>query len=198
VIWATALFTTAGFAIEWWLRWTTLASMSPHYLGLFCWGAAAAWVANGAGEVWRRRRESPLWIAGLAGSMPVLIVLCWRWGWVWTQLPLMDPFAGAACACLLVLCARNKRGIWRGALSSRPLVWVGGFSYSLYLIHAPLLQVVWQYGAALFAGRIGRFLVTALAGVPLIVAASWVFYRYCEEPYLRKTATSSEKKRLHG
>jgi peptidoglycan/LPS O-acetylase OafA/YrhL len=195
--WTTALFTAAGFAAAWWVRATTFSATSPHYLGLFCWGAAAAWVGNGAGDVWRRRRESPWWAAGLVVSMAVLAALCWRWGWVSKRLPLMDPFAGAVCACLLVLCARTKRNLWRSALSARPLVWVGGFSYSLYLIHAPLLQVVWQYGAALlFAEHIGRFLATVFVGVPLIVAASWVFYRYCEKPYLRKTATSADKKRL--
>jgi peptidoglycan/LPS O-acetylase OafA/YrhL len=142
IVGATALFTAAGFAAVWWLRWTPWAGMSPHYLGLFCWGAAAAWIANGTEIVWKRRRNSSLWSAGLIASLALLAGLCWRWGLIATRLPLMDPFAGMACVCLLVLCARTSYSPWRTGLSLPPLVWVGTFSYSLYLVHEPLLQVV--------------------------------------------------------
>jgi peptidoglycan/LPS O-acetylase OafA/YrhL len=76
---------------------------------------------------------------------------------------------------------------------------VGTFSYSLYLVHEPLLQVVWQYGAApLFDSRLARCMAAALIGIPLIIGAAWVFYRYCEERYLRKSATLMGEKRLLG
>jgi peptidoglycan/LPS O-acetylase OafA/YrhL len=47
----------------------------------------------------------------------------------------------------------------------RPLAFVGGFSYSLYLIHAPLLQLAWL-AVVHPLGLIGlpAFGVTVLAG----------------------------------
>jgi peptidoglycan/LPS O-acetylase OafA/YrhL len=71
------------------------------------------------------------------------------------------------------------------ALNWRPLVWVGGFSYSVYLIHAPLLQVIWQYGLRpLGLGALPTYLALVALGLPLIVAASWGFWYVCERPFL--------------
>jgi peptidoglycan/LPS O-acetylase OafA/YrhL len=72
-------------------------------------------------------------------------------------------------------------------LSFKPLVFVGTFSYSVYLIHAPLLQMVWQYvlwpvhlsPVAIFAALMGP-------GAIAILAASYAFFRVCEEPFMRQ------------
>ncbi|HEX9037501.1 MAG TPA: acyltransferase [Ktedonobacterales bacterium] len=86
-------------------------------------------------------------------------------------------------------------GVWTlAALSSplaqrvlewRPLVWIGGFSYSLYLIHAPLIQLIWQYGLhPLRLGPDATYLALLLLGLPVITLAAWGFWRLAERPFL--------------
>ena len=84
-----------------------------------------------------------------------------------------------------MIAARTKHNSVRSLLSLRAFTAIGVVSYSLYLIHAPLLQVVWQYGAApAFDGTLARFLATSLAGVPLIGFVLFLMYRYGERPFL--------------
>jgi len=62
-----------------------------------------------------------------------------------------------------------------GLLGLRPLVWVGGLSYSLYLWHWPLLRFwEWEFGAP-----------TVLEGVLVVTASflpAWLSYRFVEGP----------------
>lgn len=97
----------------------------------------------------------------------------------------LDIFAGTIATATLVIAARTKANPLRRFFGLRALTGIGEYSYSLYLIHAPLLQVVWQYGAALlFRDPLPRFLATVFGGLPLILLASRIFYRYCERPYV--------------
>ena len=59
-----------------------------------------------------------------------------------------DYVFGVGCLALLVGLERSQEGMVRTFLSGKYLVCIGGFSYSLYLTHAPLIQVFWQYGPA--------------------------------------------------
>ena len=58
----------------------------------------------------------------------------------------MDFIVGLLTSVLLILACCPGKNRLRVFLGSKPLVFVGTFAYSIYLIHAPLLQVVWQYG----------------------------------------------------
>lgn len=74
-------------------------------------------------------------------------------------------------------------------LSSAPLKYLGDISYSIYLVHAPLLiinRVV--FGEIFSAGSYGAagFFVIALSGVLSIFIVSAMQYRYVELPFLRK------------
>ena len=85
------------------------------------------------------------------------------------------------------MCIRDSSGSnpLRNLLSGKPLVLLGGFSYSLYLVHAPLIQVVWQYLISVwFREAVPQFLGMLGIGVPLIVLSAWVFYRFCEKPFM--------------
>lgn len=60
-------------------------------------------------------------------------------------------------------------------LELRPLVWVGGLSYSLYLWHWPLLRF-WEW-------RFGEFtLVQGVAIVAFSFVPAWLSYRFVESP----------------
>lgn len=103
---------------------------------------------------------------------------------------LLDVLFGVAGCCLLVVGAKDSYEAapcsWlRKSLSWKPLVWIGTFSYSIYLIHAPLLQVVSEYlikplGIHGFAATFA--LITA--GTVFVIALARVFYWFCERPFL--------------
>ena len=83
-------------------------------------------------------------------------------------------------------------------LSWRPLVFVGTFAYSIYLIHAPLIQVLWQYVFVPLQSRpVPMFLALCFVGTPLIVGVSYLFFLACERPFLnrRKRETMAETER---
>jgi peptidoglycan/LPS O-acetylase OafA/YrhL len=88
---------------------------------------------------------------------------------------------------LLVVSSRDASNVLRRALSWKPLVTVGAFSYSFYLIHAPLLQLLWQYVAhPLGLDSPATFAVLMTLGLALVLAASYGFYRLLERPFLRR------------
>jgi peptidoglycan/LPS O-acetylase OafA/YrhL len=72
------------------------------------------------------------------------------------------------------------------------LAFLGTFAYSVYLIHAPLLQLVWQTLIAPVALTPGAaFSALVFIGVPLAVGAAYVFFLVCERPFVRYPATTS-------
>lgn len=166
----------------------------PHYLALFALGAAAAAIAVPSNARSRLLRDSLPW-AWITGALFAIICLaCWRWGQPigWpdrSMLLLLDTFVGLATASLLIGAARpHQRNILQRVLSWQPLAFTGTFSYSLYLIHAPLVQLVWQYIAHplrfLGFGDAGELIITLGIGIPLILGIAYVFFRLCEQPFM--------------
>jgi len=96
---------------------------------------------------------------------------------------LPDLLVGAAFALFFVAAHRSERILPARVLSTRPLVFVGTFSYSLYLIHAPLVDFV---GALLWRVHATAAVSAAawLALIPLVIAAAYAFYRVFERPFL--------------
>ena len=82
--------------------------MSPHYLAMFCWGAAAA-IANAL------HRVRPATACGLAAGVAsvALIALCIRWGRVPSRMFVLDFFAGTVATAALVIAARTANPLRR-------------------------------------------------------------------------------------
>jgi peptidoglycan/LPS O-acetylase OafA/YrhL len=69
----------------------------------------------------------------------------------------------------------------------RPLVWlawVGTFSYSLYLVHAPLGRVI-NLGARIIPHDSAGFILLVVGSWATAIAGAWVFYQLCECPLER-------------
>jgi GT2 family glycosyltransferase/peptidoglycan/LPS O-acetylase OafA/YrhL len=165
-----------------------LAGTMPWFLALFSIGMLAAAVLETDLEHMQRLREWKHWpAAALAAALGVVGVCAVAGrGVVFAHLPLMDLAVGTTAAFVILACRHGDSRLAR-MLAWRPLVFLGGFSYSLYLIHAPLLQLVWQYELAPLELRTSTtFLLLAFVGVPVILGASYVFFLAFERPFLSK------------
>jgi peptidoglycan/LPS O-acetylase OafA/YrhL len=70
-------------------------------------------------------------------------------------------------------------------LEWRPLIWIGLFSYSLYLIHGPIIQMIWQYVVhPMGLSQNAAFIVEMVIGIVASIAAAFIFHLLFERPFL--------------
>jgi peptidoglycan/LPS O-acetylase OafA/YrhL len=104
--------------------------------------------------------------------------------------PLRQWLSGCGFAALLILALRTGSPVAR-LFSWRPLVGAGVISYSIYLLHAPIVGTVDGFALrSLHASPSQAFLIT-LCTVPLIMFGSWLFFLVAERPFLVNRATRS-------
>ena len=168
-----------------------------RYLPVFFIGTLMA-VRLDAIREWTRRRvlraRSTLWGMALTG-VALLLLIC-----QWLLRPLV-PAGSVANTLLAQLSVLGAAGLVlaaigvapvRTALEVRPLQWLGRVSFSLYLIHMPLLATLtFMFGD-------DRWWLVALITVPLAVLAAWGFNRVIEGPSQRlaRRISSSVSRRL--
>lgn len=96
----------------------------------------------------------------------------------------LPDFVLIALLALTILGAATSEGFFAGTLGSRPLVWLGEISYSIYMVHFPVLIVVrrfWEHlGFAQWeaAGKIVAFVTT----ITLVVALAALLFYVVEKP----------------
>lgn len=162
--------------------------MCPHYVGLFALGMLAAEMAFSRAPAMTRLRDRLPW--GLLSAIGVVAVAVSSklpvWGgqpvpWYWT-----DLVVGVATVPVLLASLPEKGGVLGRVLAWRPLVFLGTFAYSIYLFHAPLIQVLWQFAVEpLQLGPWAGFYLLLGVGTPIIVAGCYLFHLVCERPFLR-------------
>ncbi len=132
-----------------------------RYLGLFALGIATFW-----------RHSGFLTGGGYLGSLAAAAVV--------TSATLGPAVAvvGAGTALFIAYGARFR---------SRPLVWLGTVSYSLYLLHGPVGERVVNLGSRYADAPIAQVAV-AFAAVAVSVGAAYGLYRLVELPALRAAA----------
>lgn len=121
--------------------------------------------------------------------MGVGIVVAHRWT---PFSPVSDIIWGLAFFCLLMY-GGGRSALGGGWLEWRPLVSLGLISYSVYLIHEPL--IVRGY-AALQRAQLApgaTLLLFELAVAPLAVGSGWLFFRAVESRFLQKRRESGSK-----
>ena len=101
--------------------------------------------------------------------------------------PVIDFVIGLATAAFLVSCTqalqKDRRLRAERWLSWKPLVAIGGFSYSFYLLHMPLV-IALAWASQLYLPRSLAYVFCIFAGFPLIAAVSYAFYLAFERPFL--------------
>lgn len=91
-------------------------------------------------------------------------------------------------AAMFVIVAVLNVTVLKKLIGSRPLVRLGSYTYSLYLVHHPLIYTV---GMSLFIFFLHHFsynqsvFISAAALVPVIILATVLFYHYIEKPAIK-------------
>ena len=161
--------------------------LAAHYVGLFAMGMFGANVAfpNDRASRALNRLPWPL-ITVLMTLVVALMFLPHLWDGPHLHVYVVDYAVGVWSMCALVTASRDERGWTARVLGCKPLVFVGTFAYSVYLIHAPLLQVLWQGPfAPLQARPFAMLAALTLLGTPLILGAAYGFFLVFERPFLR-------------
>jgi peptidoglycan/LPS O-acetylase OafA/YrhL len=183
---ALPVFAVLAIAVrKWWIGGLALAcaltwlgartgSGELEYLPAFFVGAVIAVrldaVRNVADRINARWYRHPLW-AGLTVGSALLMIAPWLFGPGITQLPDLEhalkglvPLAAAG----LVVAVLGWKPL-RAVFESRPFQFAGTISFSLYLVHVPILI----FSTYLFAAE--PWYVALLFGIPVAVAVSIAF-----------------------
>ena len=181
--WTTALAIGLGTLGNYLLLGTAHIGLMPHFYGLFALGMLAATI--GHAPAWDYAAKSVSW-----WTLAALSVLA-TWSLSKTNsYETLDLTLGVAFAAMLVALSTPSR--FRSFLENRWLVTLGGFSFSLYLIHAPLQHlVVEQVFARLKTSRDLEFPLMVLVANPLIIALAYGFNRAIERRFLPKPQETS-------
>jgi peptidoglycan/LPS O-acetylase OafA/YrhL len=150
---------------------------------LFAVGVVAAGVIAAAD---RYRRLPWHWLAALAAA-PVLLLMILR-GSVWTvnHFYWIDLAVGPAIALLLAAVATQRPAPLVWLLATRPVRSLGTFSYSLYLIHVPIVVVISRKVVAPhIAPGLPAFWVTLALAVPISLLTARLFAAVFEIPFQR-------------
>ena len=172
---------------------TFVIQSPPDLAALFAVGVLTAGIV-GASEA---RKSWPWGWLALAAAAPVVATIWWQ-GSVWTlhHLFWIDLALGPAIACLLAGLATGHAAPLLRLLDARPVRTLGLSSYSLYLIHGPIVVLVYE---KIVAGRVGQgvpaFLVSLALVLPLTIVFARVFASVFETPFLRQRRTSGTVRR---
>jgi peptidoglycan/LPS O-acetylase OafA/YrhL len=191
---ATAAFVVTGTTTGWGADWNGVLERSfLAQADLFSFGMALAVVhveaEDGFVRVGRRGRLSlaagALVAYGVTARTTTFDQL--------THTP-SNTLMALACALLLALVVLPRPAASPSPLvrflETRPLVLVGTVSYSLFLLHEPVIRWFHQLGLTLGGGALGFLFNVSVIGLAC-VALSVLSYRYVEAPALRRKRKSA-------
>jgi peptidoglycan/LPS O-acetylase OafA/YrhL len=143
------------------------------YLEIFGVGMAAAALAV------HSRKLLPNWVLGLMVLAGLAIL---RLG---TGNGLVHDLATTVAFFAVLQLALDHDGLVARALNSSWLARIGVFSYSIYLVHAPLLHLSWFSLRRFGLNDDLNFILLVAVCLPLIVIGAYYFHRAFERPFMR-------------
>ncbi|QJW38312.1 acyltransferase [Cellulosimicrobium protaetiae] len=151
-------------------------------------GLVAAMIGRGAAL--RRTLAVPLGWAGLAAVVASVLLLD-------ASTPFPGPWAAlpvAGTASVILAGASAGASGPSAVLARAPMVWVGGISYSLYLVHWPAMTLPQAILGRTEPVPVPWQLLVAVACVPL----AWLSYRFVETPFRTAPRLRSARPRRVG
>jgi peptidoglycan/LPS O-acetylase OafA/YrhL len=179
------------------LRWHPEMFLAcPWYLLLFASGLCA-----GSLSAERPRRGEKAWcqligllsLAGLVALVHAHPVTTHGGEAFASVMPVIDAVAGVGTAALLLLMSRSPHRF--PLLSWKPLVLLGTFAYSIYLVHMPCLLLLNALVTAFLPDwhdPLHRVLVLALA-LPLVIGLARLFFLAFERPFIKRRTEGTAK-----
>jgi peptidoglycan/LPS O-acetylase OafA/YrhL len=165
--------------------WQMSVPQPPYFVVLFVMGIAAAWFAFGGNSEQRTRtHQKTIWMAAALLLLPLGLLL-WQYRIIdgsnvhlfQEHVHLIDPLCGAVAALLLAgLSHLPCSHLVRRILEARVLVWIGGFSYSLYLTHIPILGALNHALDVLIPQKSAHlaFVLMSVIGSVLCLGFAWI------------------------
>jgi peptidoglycan/LPS O-acetylase OafA/YrhL len=177
------------------------ASACPWMLGVFGIGTLGALITHSPDEIFQSLRRREHWGKASCFLLAMFVIVGVANLGMYRRYPdLVDLMLGLSVMCGLVALARSStsRGQrWCADLFSSPAASaLGGLSYSLYLIHYPLLILSqgWlsRYCPSLYAVDF-MMLGPVMAGIVLF---AWLFSRAFERPFMGESARRATHRTL--
>ena len=164
-----------------------LNGIMPAYYALFTMGMLACEISFGKQERLCALRGRTPWLSLAVPLLLLYMGLLYLWRGEISQVQhfIQDIVDGVLSAMLLIALSQSGKNNLRDFLMWRPLVFIGTFAYSIYLIHMPLAQIIWQYGVnPLHKTPLVTYFLMIVVGIPLMVGASFLFFLAFERPFL--------------
>jgi peptidoglycan/LPS O-acetylase OafA/YrhL len=164
--------------------------LMPQFLALFALGVLAVKLGRAGGNAKLRR-----WLGALALVAFTAIVagaIIQGSEWMVDHFFTVDLVFGLAAACALYVLFTGGAAPARRLLTSRTGLRLGLFSYSIYLLHGPVLGVVHKY----VVGPMGipapaEFALMLAIGLPVVLVLCYGFHLVFEAPFLRHRGVSA-------
>jgi len=186
-----------GYAARIAFAGTRITRAHPQFLGMFALGMLAAFIARSPDPRFVRLRERLPWtlLAGLFLFAAIALATVWGVETAESRFYILDFPVGLMTMAALTASSGPRHGVLTTIFSWRPLVFIGTFSYSLYLIHAPLLQALWLYVLIPLGLSREAMLASLLTlGLGIILVLSYLFFLAFEAPFMgtaQKGATAA-------
>jgi peptidoglycan/LPS O-acetylase OafA/YrhL len=171
----------------------------PWYLSLFAMGMCGAAIFADSGRSDRPVRSRAIALVSFAITV-LIVLLAARWSSERRLIWIPDLLVGAGAVAVMVYCAHRERAGQSGSpvivvLDSKPIVWLGVISYSVYLIHPPVIAICYLFLHRLRLSPTVELLSMLIFATGLAVLAGWIFHVVIERRFIpradpRVTATA--------
>lgn len=159
----------------------------PWYLPLFVLGMASCSLAYRPPKLKSLGKEAiGVALLGMVGTLALIQVS--------PMMPVTDVAIGVTLAATLYACATYPKAKVSRMLGARPLMALGTVSYSLYLMHHPIQQVLFMFKPAWAVGEVGVLTYLGLIGLPFILLGSFAFWFLFERPFQMRLLYSSRNR----
>lgn len=184
LVFAIFVSTVASMLVENFWFWKT--NLYLHYIGLFAlgMGASAAAFRESSRAFYLARRVTWAIVTPIS-TLLICVLAYYSVSHSWLPAPIIDPIVGAWSALILLHVALNGDGALRHVLDWKPLVFIGSFSYSIYLVHYPIIQLVRHFGTSQFEiAPFNEFLLLIAVGTPISMITAYGFFLVVEKPFM--------------